>query len=189
MGSERLSHLFAIQDPNYKKNSSSTKDDDEKSSSHHSLSHTPGTQPVSISNGPTSSMIKHKQKMNSKYKKLIKLYNRQLVHIITTLNAIESLSKTDNIHQNQILESNKNRVNKLRDNLENFRNSPSKHDHIHFDPLKKEMDQLINDLKSYKLDNTNPNSRNTIDYLIGFPLDVSDTENDDDDDKETLVYL
>jgi hypothetical protein len=174
MGSERLSHLFAIQDPTYKKNSSS----DEKPSSNHSLFHTSGTQPVSISNGPTSSpSSKSKQKTNSKYKKLIKLYSRQLSHITTTLNAIESLSKSENNHhQTQMLASNRKRVENLSENLENFRNSPSKQDHLHFDPLKADIDQLMNDLKSYKIDNANPDSTNTIDYLVGFPLDASDSE-------------
>ena len=187
MGSERLSHMFTMQDPTYKKNS---KHEDEQSSSHHSLSHTSGTQPVSMSNGPksspSSSMIKHKLKINPKYKKLIKLYSRQLAHITTTLNAITSLSKSDNT---QILESSKKRADTLRDNLESFRNSPSKQDHIHFDPLKKEIDQLIDDLKSYKVNNSNPDSRNTIDYLIGFPLNASDSENDDGEEEKTLVYF
>jgi hypothetical protein len=193
MGSERLSHMFTALDPTRKKQSSPTKGENQKQSSQHSLFHAPGTQPVAFSNGPKSSppsspIIKHKRKTNPKYKKLIKLYSEQLSHITTTLNAIESLSKTDNIHHKEMLESSKTRVNKLRDDLEDFSNSPSKQDHVHFDPLKDEIDQLINDLKSYKIDNTNPDSRNAIDHLIGFPLNVSDSDVEDEDG-ETLVYF
>jgi len=189
MGSEHLSHKFAAQDPAYKENSSSSKHKDEKCTSHHSLFHTPGTQPVSMSNGPkpsSSSIIKHQQKPNSKHRKLIKLHSRQLSHIETTLNAIQSLSKSANNNQNKIFLSNKNRVDKLNKDLEDIRNTPSKQDHIHFDQIKNDIDQLINDLKSYKMDNDNSDSGNTIDNLVGFPLDVSDSENDEE---KTLIYF
>ena len=194
MGSERLSHMFTALDPTRKKTSSSHKDEDDKSSHQHSFFHTPGTQPVAFSNGPKSSppsspIIKHRRKTNSKYKKLIKLYSRQLSHITTTLNAIESLSNTDKIHHNEILQSSRTRANKLREDLDDFSNSPSKQDHVHFDPLKDEIDQLINDLKSYKIDNTNSNSRSAIDYLIGFPLDASSDSEPENEDDETLVYF
>jgi hypothetical protein len=189
MGSENLSHKFAIKDPTYKENSSSSKHKDEKFSSQHSLSHTSGTQPVSISNGPNSSsspIIKHKRKPNSKHRKLLKLYTQQLSHIGTTINSIESLSKPFNSDQHQIFLSSKKRADKLNEDLENIRKTPSKQDHIHFDQLKADIDQIINDLKSYKTDKDNSDLSNTSDYLVGFPLDVSDSEDDQD---KTLIYF
>jgi len=189
MGSESLSHKFATKDPAYKEYSSTSKHKDEKLSSQHSLCHTSGTQPVSMSNGPKSSsspLIKHQRKPNSKHRKLLKLYSQQLSHIETTINSIESLSKPGNSDENKICLSYKKRADKLNEDLENILNTPSQQDHIHFDQLKTDIDQLINDLKSYKMDNDNSNSSNTIDYLVGFPLDVSDSEDDED---KTLIYL
>jgi hypothetical protein len=190
MGSEGLSHRFAAQDPTFKENSSSSKDTGKKSSPQHSMCHTSGTQPVSISNGPqsspSSSLIKHKQKSNPKYTKLFKLYRRQLSHIETSLNAIESLSKSANSDKNQILLSNRKCIDQLNENLEKLYNSPSEHDHIHFDQIKHDIEQLINDLKSYKMNNDDPDSTNTIDHLVGYPLDVSDSE---EDGKITLMYF
>jgi hypothetical protein len=183
MGSERLSHMFAAQDPTYKKTSSSSKHDDQKPSSQHSLSHTSGTQPVSLSNGPKSSpspMIKHKLKPNSKYQKLIKLCSRQLSYIETTLNAIESLSKSRNNNENEIFLLYRKRLDKVNTDVEHLRNSPAEQDHKHFDPIKNDIDQLMNDLQSYKMNNDDPNSTNTIDSLVGLPLDVSDSENDEE---------
>lgn len=191
MGSEGLSHKFTLKDPTYKGNSSSN-DDHKKSSSQHSMSHTSGTQPVAVSNGPQSSSsssstkLKHILKINSKYKKLFKLYTRQLFHIETTINAIESLSKSNNNNeQNQIILSYKNRVNELNETIENLRKTPSELDHTQFDQIKNDIEQLINDLKMYKITNDKPDSGNTINALVGFPLDVSDNDNDD----ETLIYF
>jgi hypothetical protein len=183
MGSENLSHKFAAKDPTYKEDSS--KYEDKKSST----SHTSGTHPIHLSNGPrssSSSIIKHKSKPNSKHRKLLKLYTRQLSHISTTINAIESLSKPVDNNQNKILLSNKKRVEKLNEQLDNIRNDPSKQDHTYFDQVKNDIDQLINDLKSYKMDNDNPDATNTIDYLAGVPLDVSDDENDEE---KTIMYF
>ena len=185
MGSERLGHLFAQKDPKFKEHCPVTKHEDHKSSSNHSLSHTSGTQPVFMSNGPrstpSSSIIKHK--INPKYKKLIKLYHRQLAHIATTLNAIESVSITDQ-HSNPIFSASRKRLNELNQTLENFHNSPDKHNQEAFDSLKGNIDQLIHDIQSYKSTNT---SRHTIDHLVGFPLDVSDSDNEEKD--KTLVYF
>lgn len=195
MGSEHLSHLFAVNDPTFKENSSSSKHKEKESLSQHSMSHTSGTQPVSLSNGPKSSqspLIKHKRKPNAKHRKLLKLYNRQLCHINTTLNAIESLSELNDKNENEIILSNKKRVEELKQTIEDIRNDYSKQDHIHFDQLKDDIDQLINNLESYKTNNNDkPDLTNTIDYLVGLPLDVSESEDDDDHDDEnkTLIYF
>ena len=189
MGSEGLSHKFTIQDPTYKENSSSNHD---KSSSQHSMSHTSGTHPVAVSNGPQSSSsssstkLKHILKINSKYRKLFKLYTLQLSHIETTINAIESLSKSNNNNeQNKLILLYKNRVNELKETIENLRKTPSEQDHTQFDQIKNDIEQLINDLKMYKIDNDKSDSGNTINSLVSFPLDVSDNDNDD----ETLIYF
>ena len=189
MGSERLSHAFTNLDPTYKPNSfdeSNTKEPQE------SLKHSSGTQPVSVSNGPSHSSssfkVKHKPKTNPKYRKLIKLYNRQLTHITTTLDAIETFSQSENHQENKILSSNKNRVNELKATLDNLHQNPEQQDHLHFEPLKADIDQLIDDLKSYKMNNGIPNTSNTIDHLVGLPIDESDSENDDKEEK-TLIYF
>jgi hypothetical protein len=192
MGSENLSHKFAVQDPTYKKYASSSKHEPDESSSHHSMCHTSGTHPVSMSNGPKSSAstsstkLKHILKINPKYQKLFKLYNRQLSHIGTTITAMEALSKSTNNDQHEIISSYRNRVDELNKALENLRNTPHEQDHTKFDQMKNDIDQLINDLKSFKMTKDNSNCWNTVDYLVGFPLDVSDNENDGD---ETLIYL
>ncbi|UJR34131.1 hypothetical protein I4U23_021538 [Adineta vaga] len=183
MGSEGLSHKFTAKDPTFKGKIA----EDDKSSSHNSMFHTPGTQPVSLSNGSTSSStVKIKRKSHSKYTKLYKLYRRQLSHIETTLNAIESLSKSSKNDQNQILFSTRKHVDELNEKLENYRNVRSPEDHKHFDSIKHDIEQLIDDLKFYKMNSNDSDSNNTIDYLVGFPLDVS---NSDDDEDETLVYF
>jgi len=82
--------------------------------------------------------------------------------------------------------STQKRADKLNEDLENIRKTPSQQDHIHFDQLKADIDQIINDLKSYKTDKDNSDLSNTIDYLVGFPLDVSDSEDDQD---KTLIYF
>jgi hypothetical protein len=117
MGSENLSHKFAIKDPTYKENSSSSKHKDEKFSSQHSLSHTSGTQPVSISNGPNSSsspIIKHKRKPNSKHRKLTQFnhYQNRLIVINikyfyqvknVLINLMKILKISVKLHQNKII--------------------------------------------------------------------------------------
>ena len=186
MGSERLGHMFAQKDPAFKEIASSNTHENQKPLSHHSLSHTSGTQPVCMSNGPSSSsktpMIKHK--INPKYKKLLKLYHRQLTYISTTLNAIESVSTTDHFHSNPMLISSRQRLDHLYQTLDNFRNSPNKQDQPHFDSLKTDIDQLVDDIKSYK---TKHSTSHTLDHLIGFPLDVSDSDNDEP--SKTLIYF
>lgn len=183
MGSERLGHLFAQADPAFKQHCSFSKHAD-----HHSLSHTSGTQPVFMSNGPgsspsSSSMIKHK--INPKYKKLLKLYHRQLAHVATTLDAIESVSITDHPHHsNPIFLASRKRLIELNETLENFRNSPDKQNQKDFDSLKRDIDHLIHDIQSYKTNNT---SRHTLDHLVGIPLDVSDSDTEEKD--QTLVYF
>lgn len=190
MGSEGLSHKFAIQDPTYKEYSSSSKDKDENSSSQNSVSHTSGTHPVSISNGPksspSSSITKHKRKSNSKYTKLFKLYRQQLYNIETSLNAIESLSRSTDRDKHKILLSTRKRLDKLNETLENLHKSSSAQDHKYFDEIKHDIEQLINDLKSYKMDNSDPDTTNAIDYLVSFSLDVSDNE---DNGETTLTYF
>ena len=185
MGSERLSHAFTAEDPTFDKDKSAYANETSSKSSH-SLSHTSGTHPISVSNGPPhSSGSKHIRKTNSKYRKLIKLYERQLSHISSTLDAIETLAKPGNPHQDTVILLNKQRVNKLKEKLEDFSNDPSKQDYKHFEPLKDDIDQLIDDLKSYKMDNDNPNATHTMDSLVGIPLDVSDSEHDEE---KTLIY-
>lgn len=186
MGSESLSHKFTAKDPTFKESSSSKKHEDTTSSSKNSMSHTSGTQPISLSNGSKSSsspLIKHQRKPNSKHRSLLKFHSQQLSYISTTLDAIESLSKSNNNNNNQIVISNKERLDKLNKDIENIRNDSSKQNHIHFDQLKDDIDQLINDLKLYKMNNDKPNVTNTIDLLVGLPLDVSDNED------KTLVYF
>ncbi|CAF0726033.1 unnamed protein product [Adineta steineri] len=191
MGSESLSHRFLAEDPTYKgKSPYASKSDDKKSASHHSVSHTSGTHPVALSNGPnsssppTASKIKHKYKSHPKYKKLYKVYKKQLAHMETTVNAIDSLSKSPSTNQNQMLSSIKKRIDELNGNLDNLNDTPSLQDHIHFDPIKVEIKQLLEDLKSYKLDNKNSNSINAIDHLVGLSLNVSDS--DDNEENTTL---
>ena len=184
MGSEGLSHRFAAEDPTFH----GKLNEDKKSSSHSSMSHTSGTQPVSVSNGPesSSSIAKHNNKPNSKYKRFIKLFRRQLSHIKTTVNAIESLSKPSDDQQSQLLLSTRDRIQNLYERLENLRNDLSIRDHEHVDSIKHDIQQLIDDLKSYKMNFDNVDSINTIDYLVGFPVNMSDNDSDKD---ETLVYF
>ncbi|CAF0771803.1 unnamed protein product [Rotaria sordida] len=186
MGSEHLSHLFAAKDPAYKDSLSVSKLVDEKSSSHHSLFHTSGTHPVAVSHrkkvssSSLSSIKKSKLKLSSKDKKLLKLYSRQLSHIETTLDAIESLTKSNNSEHIKNLLSYRKRANQLHGDLKNLPHSSSDVDNNDFDQMKIEIEQLINDLKSYKMNNDDPDSKNSIDYLVNFPLDVSDSENDEE---------
>ncbi|CAF1178376.1 unnamed protein product [Adineta ricciae] len=184
MGSESLSHRFAAKDPTFH----GKLNEDEKSSSHGSMSHTSGTQPVSVSNGSesSSSIVKHNHKPNSKYRRLIKLFRQQLSHTETTVNAIESLSKSSGDRKNQMLLSTREQIHKLYQRLENLRNDLSIRDHEHVDSIKHDIEHLIDDLKSYKMNFDNEDSINTIDYLVGFPVNISDNDTDDD---ETLVYF
>jgi hypothetical protein len=190
MGSERLSHMFTAEDPTFKGHSS--KDKAKNPSSKHSLSHTSGTQPVSVSNGPKSSspIIKTRRKMNSKYKELSKRYAQQLSHLATTLDAIDSITKSTNSDQYEILMSNKKRVDKLNEELEHLRNSPALHDHIHFDQMKHDIEQLTNDLKTHKMNNDNPNAVNAVDALVALPMDNSDSEeNGKNNGEKTSIYF
>lgn len=181
MGSEGLSHRFAAEDPTFH----GKLNEDKKSSSHGSMSHTSGTQPVSVSNGPesSSSIVKHNHQPNSKYKKFIKLFRRQLSHIETTVNAIDLLSKSSDNQQSELLLSTRDRIQNLYERLENLRNDLSIRDHEHVDSIKHDIQQLIDDLKSYKMNFDNVDS---IDYLVGFPVNISDNDTDED---ETLVYF
>ncbi|CAF1281393.1 unnamed protein product [Rotaria sp. Silwood1] len=185
MGSERLSHMFAAKDPAYKDSSLLSKFEAEKSSSHRSIFHASGTHPVLVGHSKKlssslSSIKKLKSKQSSKDKKLLKLYSRQLSHIETSLDAIESLTKSNNTEHIKILLSFRKQLNKLNQDLENLRYSSSEEDNHPFDRIKIEIEQFINDLKSYKINDDDTDSKNSIDYIVNFPLGVSDSENDEE---------
>lgn len=181
MGSENLSHKFTIKDPTFKGESHKA-----DHSSHQSSAHTSGTHPVSVSNGPTSSSSsakKHQLKSNSKYGKLYTLHREQLAHIGTTLDAIESLSTPANAKQTQLLSSAREELDRLNEKLESLRDAPSADDYLQFDWVKRDIDALIDKLKAYKTDSNDCASANTLDCLVGAPLDVPE------DDKKTLIYF
>ena len=194
MGSERLAHMFTAKDPTFKGTSSEGKRPEDAMDSHHSMSHTSGTQPVSVSNGPhspSSSIFKGKRKHNPKYEKLLKLYGRQLTHIGKTLHSIESFSHSSaDEDKNEFLLSNKKRIEQLNDELESLRHRPTEQDHEEFKQMKNNIDQVIDDLKSYKMHGARTESSTVLDLLVGYPLEVSDSEETDKDNPaKTLVYF
>ncbi|CAF2530333.1 unnamed protein product [Rotaria sp. Silwood2] len=173
MGSEHLSHLFAAKDPAY------------KDSSFLSKFHANETHPVSADHSKKarsslSSIKKLKLKHRSEDKKLIKLYSRQLSHIETTVDAIESLSKSKDTEHIKIILSYRKRLTKLNQDFENLRHSLTEENDNNFNRMKIEIEQLINDLKLYKMNNDDSGSKNPIDYVVNFSLDAPNSENDEE---------
>ena len=194
MGSERLAHMFTAKDPTFKGTSSAAKREEDATTTHHSMSHTSGTQPVSVSNGPhssSSSIFKGKRKHNPKYEKLLKLHGRQLTHIGKMLHSIESFSHPSAADEkNEFLLSNKKRIEQLNVDLEDLRHRPTDQDHEEFQQMKSRIDQVIDDLKSYKMHGSRTESSTVLDLLVGYPLEVSDSEETDKDNPaKTLVYF
>lgn len=195
MGSERLGHMFTVKDPTFKEQSSSKNHSKDSSSTHHALSHSSGTQPVSISNGPRSSptsssitKVAKKLKPNSKYRKLWKLQSRQISFIGTTLDAIESLSNGMSDAERKDFSLKKDRFNALNERIENVRHSAANQDHQVFDQIKSDIQHLIDDLKSFKTTHHHSNAKSTLDMLFGIPLEASETdENDEDEDPNKVL--
>ena len=184
MGSERLGHMFTAKDPTFKGEVASSK--------HEAMSHTSGTHPVSLSNGPkslasTKKITRHKP--NSKHRKLLKLHARQLAYLETTYQAIESLSKPISNEQHEQLLASKRRLDELKIKNDQLRDSPSVDDHEHFDQIKMEIDELIEEFKLLKLNNPQPDSMTTLDLLFGVPLDASESDDDDPNKPKTLIYF
>ena len=194
MGSERLSHAFTAKDPTFKgKSALANPHDPADATSHHAMSHTSGTQPVSLSNGPKSSASTKKitrHKPNSKHRKLLKLYAQQLSHLDTTCDAIESLSTSMSVKQQREFLHVKKHLEEVKIRDEQLRSCPSDDDHESFDQMKNDIDQLIEEFKTFKTSNCHhPDAMTPLDLLVGVPVDASESDDDDPQEPKTLIYF
>ena len=83
----------------------------------------------------------------------------------------------------------KRHLDELKIKIEQLRHSPSVDEHEHFDQIKKEIDELIEEFKSFKQNNSQSDATTTLDLLFGVPLDASESDDDDPEKPKTLTYF